>query len=201
VNSISWRRPDRGVECYERLKGKGPTGAAYFLPLSTGITSHGTAADIILQFIADQERGWEKLKGKRIALAGEETCLRSDVPAGHASRRRAKGDVATHPTEPPRLRVAMGLGRNELDRHQGGGLGGKACFPRVGRHRRVYKRLPFARVKITHPPRARSATKNSVMKYALRKSPYPGGRAGISACGELSSLRCLERQRSMALSH
>src|SRR5256886_10601764 len=29
---------DRGVECYERLKGKGPTGASMFLPLSTGIT-------------------------------------------------------------------------------------------------------------------------------------------------------------------
>jgi branched-chain amino acid transport system substrate-binding protein len=29
---------DRGVECYERLKGKGATGAAYFSPLSTGIT-------------------------------------------------------------------------------------------------------------------------------------------------------------------
>src|SRR6516165_8693358 len=29
---------DRGVECYERLKGKGPTGAGYFSPLSTGIT-------------------------------------------------------------------------------------------------------------------------------------------------------------------
>src|SRR5213080_2909627 len=29
---------DRGVECYERLKGKDPTGAAYILPLSTGIT-------------------------------------------------------------------------------------------------------------------------------------------------------------------
>ncbi len=29
---------DRGVECYERLKAKGSTGAAYFLPLSTGIT-------------------------------------------------------------------------------------------------------------------------------------------------------------------
>src|SRR5262245_50578757 len=29
---------DRGVECYERLKGKGPTGAAYVFPLSTGIT-------------------------------------------------------------------------------------------------------------------------------------------------------------------
>ena len=29
---------DRGVECYERLKGKGPTGAALFDPQSTGIT-------------------------------------------------------------------------------------------------------------------------------------------------------------------
>src|SRR5258706_11060929 len=97
---------DRGVECYERLKGKGPTGAAAFSPLSTGITyaltekapvdkiplitmgygrsesvdgsvfawnfpllgTYWTAADIILQFIADQERGWDKMKGKRIAL-------------------------------------------------------------------------------------------------------------------------------------
>jgi branched-chain amino acid transport system substrate-binding protein len=29
---------DRGVECYERLKGKGPTGATAFNPLSTGVT-------------------------------------------------------------------------------------------------------------------------------------------------------------------
>src|SRR5213592_3344149 len=96
---------DRGVECYERLKGKGPTGAAYVIPLSTGITfaltekttvdkipiismgygrsesrdgsvfqwnfpllgTYWTAADIILQFIASQERGWDKMKGKRIA--------------------------------------------------------------------------------------------------------------------------------------
>src|ERR671910_3444023 len=29
---------DRGVECYERLKGKGPTGASYVLPFSTGVT-------------------------------------------------------------------------------------------------------------------------------------------------------------------
>jgi branched-chain amino acid transport system substrate-binding protein len=29
---------DKGVECYERLKGDGPTGAGYFSPLSTGIT-------------------------------------------------------------------------------------------------------------------------------------------------------------------
>jgi branched-chain amino acid transport system substrate-binding protein len=28
----------RGVECYERLKGKGPTGASAFHPLSTGVT-------------------------------------------------------------------------------------------------------------------------------------------------------------------
>src|SRR5258708_38384077 len=26
---------DRGVECYERLKGKGPTGASMFLPLAS----------------------------------------------------------------------------------------------------------------------------------------------------------------------
>ena len=31
-------KTDRGVECYERLKGKGPTGASVFNPLSTGIT-------------------------------------------------------------------------------------------------------------------------------------------------------------------
>ena len=29
---------DRGVECYERLKGKGPTGATAFHPMSTGVT-------------------------------------------------------------------------------------------------------------------------------------------------------------------
>src|SRR5260221_5386189 len=97
---------DRGVECYERLKGKGPTGAAYVIPLSTGITfaltekttvdkipiismgygrsesrdgsvfqwnfpllgTYWTAADIILHFSADQECGWDKMKGKRITL-------------------------------------------------------------------------------------------------------------------------------------
>jgi branched-chain amino acid transport system substrate-binding protein len=97
---------DRGIECYERLKSKGPTGASYVLPNSTGVTfaltektpvdkipiismgygrsesrdgsvfqwnfpllgTYWTAADIILQFIADQERGWDKMKGKRIAL-------------------------------------------------------------------------------------------------------------------------------------
>ena len=97
---------DRGVECYERLKGKGPTGAAYVIPLSTGITfaitektttdkipiismgygrsesrdgsvfqwnfpllgTYWTAADIIIQHIAKKEGGFDKLKGKKIAL-------------------------------------------------------------------------------------------------------------------------------------
>src|SRR3954470_3398922 len=97
---------DRGVECYERLKGKGGTGAAYVIPLSTGITfaltekapvdkipiismgygrsesrdgsvfqwnfpllgTYWTAADILLQHIAKREGGFDKLKGKKIAL-------------------------------------------------------------------------------------------------------------------------------------
>jgi branched-chain amino acid transport system substrate-binding protein len=97
---------DRGVECYERLKAKGPTGAAYIIPLSTGVTfaltekapvdkipiismgygradsrngevfnwnfpllgTYWTASDIILQHLAKAEGGWDKLKGKKIAL-------------------------------------------------------------------------------------------------------------------------------------
>ena len=97
---------DRGVECYERLKGKGPTGVAWFSPLSTGITfaltdkvpgdkiplltqAYGRAdsvdgsvfqwnfpltgtywdgADILVQHVAKLSGGFDKLKGKRIAL-------------------------------------------------------------------------------------------------------------------------------------
>jgi branched-chain amino acid transport system substrate-binding protein len=97
---------DRGVECYERLKKKGPTGAAFFNPFSTGVTfaltekapvdkiplismgygrsesrdgtvfqwnfpllgTYWTAADVILQHIAKKEGGFDKLKGKKIAL-------------------------------------------------------------------------------------------------------------------------------------
>ena len=97
---------DRGVECYERLKGKGPTGAAYFSPLSTGITfaltekapgdkiplitmgygrsesrdgsvfewnfpllgTYWTAANVAIQHIAKEMGGFDKLKGKKIAL-------------------------------------------------------------------------------------------------------------------------------------
>lgn len=97
---------DRGVECYERLKGHGPTGASYFSPLSTGITfaltekapgdkiplitmgygradsrdgeiftwnfpllgTYWTAANVAIQFIAKEWGGFDKLKGKKIAL-------------------------------------------------------------------------------------------------------------------------------------
>jgi branched-chain amino acid transport system substrate-binding protein len=96
---------DRGVECYERLKGKNG-GATVFHPLSTGITfaltekvpadkiplitsgygrsestdgnvfkwnfplagTYWDAADILLQHIAKKDGGWDKLKGKKIAL-------------------------------------------------------------------------------------------------------------------------------------
>jgi branched-chain amino acid transport system substrate-binding protein len=96
---------DRGVECYERLKGKNG-GATVFHPLSTGITfaltekapndkipiitagygrsestdgnvfkwnfpltgTYWDAADILLQHVAKKDGGWDKLKGKKIAL-------------------------------------------------------------------------------------------------------------------------------------
>ena len=94
---------DKGVECYERLKGKGAT---VFQPLSTGITfaltdkapgdkiplitsgygradtvdgmsfkwnfpllgTYWTGADVLIQHLAKKEGGYDKLKGKKIAL-------------------------------------------------------------------------------------------------------------------------------------
>lgn len=94
---------DRGVECYERLKGKGAT---VVQPLSTGVTfaltekapadkiplitagygrsesqdggvftwnfpligSYWMAADVLVQHIAKQAGGWDKLKGKKFTL-------------------------------------------------------------------------------------------------------------------------------------
>ncbi|MBL8343870.1 MAG: ABC transporter substrate-binding protein [Rubrivivax sp.] len=108
---VSWEEcetgyaTDRGVECYERLKGKNG-GATVFQPLSTGITfaltekapgdkiplitagygrsestdgmvfkwnfpltgTYWDAADILVQHIAKKEGGFDKLKGKKIAL-------------------------------------------------------------------------------------------------------------------------------------
>ena len=94
---------DRGVECYERLKGKGAT---VFQPLSTGITfaltekapadkiplitagygrsesadgnvfkwnfpllgTYWVNADVLVQHVAKKEGGYDKLKGKKVAL-------------------------------------------------------------------------------------------------------------------------------------
>ncbi|MFN4003561.1 MAG: ABC transporter substrate-binding protein [Hylemonella sp.] len=108
---VSWEEcetgyaTDRGVECYERLKGKNG-GATVFQPLSTGITfaltekapidkiplitagygrsesqdgmvfkwnfplagTYWVAADVLIQHIAKKEGGFDKLKGKKIAL-------------------------------------------------------------------------------------------------------------------------------------
>ncbi|MCE2878911.1 MAG: ABC transporter substrate-binding protein [Comamonadaceae bacterium] len=108
---VSWEEcetgyaTDRGVECYERLKGKNG-GATVFQPLSTGITfaltekapgdkiplitagygrsdttdgmafkwsfpltgTYWDAADILVQHVAGKEGGFDKLKGKKIAL-------------------------------------------------------------------------------------------------------------------------------------
>ena len=166
---------DRGVECYERLKGKNG-GASFVQPLSTGITfaltekapadkiplitagygrsggadgsvfkwnfplvgTYWVAADILVQHIAKKEGGLDKLKGKKIALVyhdspyGKEPIpLLQERAKMHgfelqllpvdAPRRRAEGDLAADPPEPARLRVAVGLGRDELDRAQGSG--------------------------------------------------------------------------------
>src|SRR6266516_2949158 len=64
---------DKGVECYERLKGKGPTGAdskngavfAYNFPL---LGTYWSAADIAIQHVAKELDGFDKLKGKKISL-------------------------------------------------------------------------------------------------------------------------------------
>src|SRR5438445_9172080 len=98
-------KTDLGVECYEKLKGKGPAGALVVNPYSTGITyqlipkaavdkvpilsmgygmsassdgrwfpwvfnfptNYWSQASAVIRYIATQEGGLEKLKGKKIA--------------------------------------------------------------------------------------------------------------------------------------
>jgi len=97
-------KTDLGVECYEKLKGKGPTGAALVNPYSTGITyqlipkaavdkvpvfsmgygmtasadgrwfpwvfnfptTYWSQASAVIRYMAQQEGGTEKLRGKKI---------------------------------------------------------------------------------------------------------------------------------------
>ena len=164
---------DRGVECYERLKGKGPTGAAYFSPLvdrhhlradregagrqdpadhhglrprrhrATARCSSGTSRCSAptgrrptspVQHIAKKEGGFDKLKGKKIALVYHDSPYGKE-PIAAAARsarkmhgfellllpvtapgRRAEVDLAADPPAAARLRAAVGLGRDELDR-------------------------------------------------------------------------------------
>src|SRR6266704_1980945 len=79
----------RGVECYERSKNKGPTGATVIHPLSTGITYsliEKATADKI-KFIGMKEGGMDKLKGRKIvniyhdSAYGKETIPVLDVQA------------------------------------------------------------------------------------------------------------------------
>ena len=107
---------DKGVECYERLKGK-HGGAVVFQPLSTGITfaltekvaadkislitsgygrsdsadgmvfkwnfpligHYWVAGDTVLQHIAKKEGGWDKLKGKKIAVVFHDSAFGKEV--------------------------------------------------------------------------------------------------------------------------
>jgi branched-chain amino acid transport system substrate-binding protein len=107
---------DRGVECYERLKGK-HGGATVFQPLSTGITfaltdkvpgdkislitsgygrsdtadgnafkwnfplvgHYWVAGDTVLQHIAKKEGGWDKLKGKKIAIVFHDSAFGKEL--------------------------------------------------------------------------------------------------------------------------
>lgn len=118
---------DRGVECYERLKGKNG-GATVFQPLSTGITfaltekapsdkiplvtagygrsesqdggvfkwnfplagTYWVAADVIMQDIAKNLGGWDKLKGKKITL------IYHDSPFGKEPIPVLQEHAATH---------------------------------------------------------------------------------------------------------
>ena len=98
--------------------------------------TYWVAADVLIQHIAKKEGGFDKLKGKKIALVyhdspyGKEPIpLLQERAKMHgfelqlmpvtAPGRRAEGGLAADPPEPARLRAAVGLGRDELDRAQG----------------------------------------------------------------------------------
>ena len=91
---------DRGVECYERLKNKGPTGAAAFSPLSTGITYA-----LIERAPADQIPIVSMGYGRADSADGRCSpgCSRCSAPIG---RRRYAGPV--HRDAGGRLRQAEG---------------------------------------------------------------------------------------------
>ena len=131
---------DRGVECYERLKSKGPTGAALFDPQSTAITfalterapvdkipvltvgygrsesqdgemfkwnfpllgTYWTASDILVQYIAKREGGFDHLKGKKIALVFHDSAYgKEPIPLLEERSRMHGFELVKIPVTPP----------------------------------------------------------------------------------------------------
>ena len=132
---------DKGVECYERLKGKNG-GATVFQPLSTGTTFaltekapidkiplitagygrsesadggvfkwnfpltgvHWDSADLQVQYIAKLEGGFDKLKGKKIALVYLDSPYGKEaIPVLEARAQMHGFEVTTIPVTAPGL--------------------------------------------------------------------------------------------------
>jgi branched-chain amino acid transport system substrate-binding protein len=130
---------DRGVECYERLKGK-HGGATVFQPLSTGITfaltekipadkipmitsgygrsdsadggvfkwnfpligHYWVAGDVLLQHIANKAGGWDKLKGKKIAVGYHDSPFgKEPIPLLQERARNHGFELQLLPVTPP----------------------------------------------------------------------------------------------------
>ncbi len=133
---------DKGVECYERLKNKGPTGAAVFSPLSTGITyalieratadkipifsmgygrsdaaygkvfpyifnppaNYWSQATSIIKYVAEQEGGLDKLKGKEIALVYHDSAYgKEPIPTLQKLEQMYGFKLSLHPVAHPGL--------------------------------------------------------------------------------------------------
>ncbi len=118
---------DRGVECYERLKGKGPTGATLFQPLSTGITFALTDKTADRQDPADHRRLRPRRLGRRRRCS--RTTSRwcgtywdaADILVQHVGKlkaawtssraRRSRSSITTRPTARSRSRCCRSAPR------------------------------------------------------------------------------------------
>ena len=135
------------------------------------------------------------------AGARQDARLRAAAAPGDAPGRRAEGDLAADPPEPARLRVPVGLGRDELDRAQG------SAWPPATRARRCTASggpppSPTSRTSAT-APRATTAWRCStapsrtpkIIKDILEQvhdkgqgtGPEGGGRLRCSTCAALMS--------------
>ena len=85
---------DRGVECYERLKGKGPTGATLFHPLSTGITFAVTDKTFARQDSDHHSRLWpcgfSRRRGLPVQLSSAGDVLERGRHPGSARRQNQR---------------------------------------------------------------------------------------------------------------